>query len=90
MSYIPLENLIDKSNGSMYKLVMMISRRALELAEGAPKLIEAPQDIKVTTLAMIEISESKVSLKNLKAGKSPKREKEEGQGGRLGEVNAVE
>lgn len=64
MSYIPLENLIDKSGGSMYKLVMLVSRRALELAEGAPRLIEAPQDMKITTLAMKEIAEGKVGLKN--------------------------
>lgn len=62
MSYIPLEKLIDKSYGSMFKLVMMVSRRALELAEGAPRLIDSPQDIKVTTLAMEEIARSKVFL----------------------------
>lgn len=62
MSYVPLEKLIDKSEGSMYKLVMMTARRAIELAEGAPRLSEAPQDVKVTTLAMQEIAEGKVSL----------------------------
>ena len=63
MSYIPLENLIDKTQGSMYKLVTLVSRRALELAEGSPRLVEAPQDMKITTLAMKEIAEGKVSLK---------------------------
>ena len=63
MSYIPLERLIDKTDGSMYRLVMLVARRALELAEGAPRLVEAPQDIKVTTLAMKEIAEGKVTLK---------------------------
>lgn len=62
MSYIPLEKLIDKSYGSMFKLVIMASRRALELAEGAPRLSEAPQDIKVTTLAMKEIADRKVVM----------------------------
>jgi len=62
MSYIPLEKLIDKSRGSMFKLVTMVSKRALELAEGAPRLIDSPQDIKVTTLAMDEIARGKVSL----------------------------
>lgn len=60
MGYIPLERLIDKSHGSMYKLCTLVSRRALELAEGAPRLVEAPADVKVTTLAMQEIAESKV------------------------------
>ncbi len=67
MSYVPLEKLIDKSHGSMYKLAILVSRRALELAEGAPKLIDAAADTKVTTLAMREIAEGKVGLKEEKA-----------------------
>jgi len=63
MSYVPLENLIDKSNGSMYKLCTFVSKRALELAEGALKLVEAPSEIKVTTLAMQEIAAGKVTMK---------------------------
>ncbi len=62
MSYVPLETLIDKSHGSMYKLCILLSRRALELAEGAPRLVDAPSDIKVTTLAMLEVAARKVSL----------------------------
>jgi DNA-directed RNA polymerase subunit K/omega len=63
MSYVPLEKLIDKSNGSMYKLCVFVSRRALELAEGAARLVEAPADIKVTTLAMMEVAAGKVQMK---------------------------
>ena len=73
MSYVPLERLIDKSHGSMFKLVTFVSRRALELAEGAPRLIEAPSDLKVTTLAMEEIAQGKVVLveeTDKKAGKA--------------------
>jgi len=62
MSYVPLEKLIDKSLGSMFKLVMMASRRALELAEGAARLIDLPKETKVTTLAMREIAEGKVTM----------------------------
>ena len=62
MSYVPLEKLIDKSNGSMFKLVTFISRRALELAEGAPRLVDAPAGLKVTTLAMEEIAQGKVKM----------------------------
>ncbi|MFH0877042.1 MAG: DNA-directed RNA polymerase subunit omega [Candidatus Omnitrophota bacterium] len=69
MSYVPLEKLIDKSDGSMYKLVMMSARRAIELADGAARLIEAPQDLKVTTLALREIAEAKVSLGKAKEEK---------------------
>ena len=60
--YVPLEKLIDKTNGNMYKLVHFISRRALALAEGAPKMIEAPSEMKVTTLAMMEIAENKIVI----------------------------
>ena len=60
--YVPLENLIDKSNGSMYKLCTFVSKRALELAEGAPRLVDAPSEIKVTTLAMQEIAQGKVAM----------------------------
>lgn len=62
MSYVPLEKLIDKSIGSMFKLVILASRRALELAEGAAHLIDAPKEMKVTTLAMREIAEGKVTM----------------------------
>lgn len=65
MSYVPLEKLIDKSHGSMYKLSVLVAQRALELAEGAPRLVDAPADIKVTTLAMREIAEGKVGMKEL-------------------------
>lgn len=62
MSYVPLEFLIDKSNMSMFKLCVFVSRRALELAEGAPRLVDAPSDIKVTTLAMQEIAAGKIIM----------------------------
>lgn len=67
MSYVPLEKLIDKSHGSMYKLVVLVSRRALELAEGSPKLVDTPSDMKVTTQAMEEIALGKVALKETKS-----------------------
>ena len=38
MDYVPLEKLIDKTNNSLYKLVILASRRALEVAEGQPGL----------------------------------------------------
>lgn len=72
MSYVPLEKLIDKSFGSMYKLVTLVAKRALELAEGAPRLIDAPSDIKVTTLAMEEIALGKVQMGTEKAAPEAK------------------
>ncbi len=62
--YVPLEKLSKKTNGNMYKLVHLVSRRALQLADGAPKCIEAPSETKVTTLAMMEIAADKIGLKD--------------------------
>ena len=47
----------------MYKLVTLASRRALELSEGAPRMVEMPKDTKVTTVALKEIAEGKLVFK---------------------------
>ena len=41
MTYVALEKLLDKSCDSVYKLVILASKRALEIAEGQPKLVDA-------------------------------------------------
>lgn len=56
--YVPLEDLL-KQGGSLYKLVLVASKRALELAEGAPKLV-AVDTVKVSTIALEEIRQGKV------------------------------
>jgi len=61
IEYVPLETLLDKSGGSVYKLVIMASQRALELSEGAVPLIEMPRDIEKPTLkALLEIQSGKI------------------------------
>lgn len=65
--YVPLENLLDKSDESIYKLVILASKRALELAEGQPKLVEANSSLKPSTVALHEIAENKVRYKKAKA-----------------------
>jgi len=67
MVYIELEKLVDKSSGSVYKLVNLAARRALEIAEGQPKLVEAPASTKPSTVALQEIAEGKLYSK--KAGR---------------------
>ncbi len=62
MAYVPLEKLIDKAQFSMFKLVHLVSRRALELAEGAPKLVDVASDTKVTTVAMQEVAQGCVGM----------------------------
>jgi DNA-directed RNA polymerase omega subunit len=63
MPYIPLENLLDKSGDSVYKLVILASKRALEIAEGQPKLVEANSAIKPSTVALMEIAADKIHYK---------------------------
>lgn len=63
MPYVPLEKLLDKSSHSIYKLVILASKRALEIAEGQPKLVEANASTKPSTIALYEISAGKVKYK---------------------------
>lgn len=67
MVYIELEKLLDKSNDSVYKLVILASKRALEIAEGQPKLVEARSSVKPSTVALQEIIEGRVHSKRLSA-----------------------
>lgn len=66
MAYVALERLLDKSNGSIYKLVILASKRALEIAEGQPKLVDVSSSMKPSTVALHEIAENKVYLKKAK------------------------
>ncbi|MCM8780479.1 MAG: DNA-directed RNA polymerase subunit omega [Candidatus Omnitrophica bacterium] len=63
MVYLPLEKLLDKTNHSVYKLVILASKRALEIAEGQPKLVDSDSIAKPSTLALYEIAEGKVEAK---------------------------
>ena len=66
MTYVALEKLLDKSNNSVYKLVILASKRALEIAEGQPKLVEASAAIKPSTVALQEVAAGKVKSKKIK------------------------
>ena len=66
MVYVALENLLDKSDGSIYKLVILASKRALEIAEGQPKLVEASASVKPSTVALQEIASGKVKYQKIK------------------------
>jgi len=69
MGYVALEKLLDKSNTreSVYKLVILASRRALEIAEGQPRMVNAPLDMKPSTVALQEIVEGKLQWKKIKS-----------------------
>jgi len=66
MIYVPLEGLLDKCCGSVYKLVILASKRALEIAERQPRLVEMPASMKPSTVALHEISQGKVFCRVLK------------------------
>jgi len=65
MGYPPLEELLPKSGYSIYTLVRIASKRATELADGKPSLIETSANAKTATLALEEIRAGKVVLKEL-------------------------
>ena len=62
---INLETLYDKV-GSIYKLVVMATMRAIEINAGAAQLTQHQKDNIITTVLQ-EISEGKISFKALKA-----------------------
>lgn len=60
MAYQPLEELLPKANFSIYRLVRLASKRALEISETGAKLITVPSEQKITTTALEEIRQGKV------------------------------
>jgi DNA-directed RNA polymerase omega subunit len=60
---MPLEQLLDKARGSVYKTVILASKRALEIAEGQPSLIHAGVAVKPSTIALREIALGKCHVK---------------------------
>ena len=67
MGYQGREKLLDKSMGSIYKLVILASKRALEIAEGQPKLVDDDASIKPSTVALHEIEAGSIEAKKIKA-----------------------
>lgn len=67
MAYVPLENLLDKCNFSIYKLAILAAKRALEIAEGQPMLVVMNSAIKPSTIALHEIADGKVHYLKSKA-----------------------
>ena len=65
---IALEKLLERV-GSMYKLVILAARRALELSEGSPKMVEASPRDKPAEVALREIMEGKLTWRPKKQTK---------------------
>jgi DNA-directed RNA polymerase omega subunit len=63
MAYVAMETLYKKTH-SIYKLVILAAKRAVELNEGATKLVTASPSTKLSTISLKEIAEGKISFKN--------------------------
>jgi DNA-directed RNA polymerase omega subunit len=63
VNYVPLEDLIDKTGYSIYKLVVLAAKRALEIAAGQPKLVDVDASFKPSAVALIEIASGKIVYK---------------------------
>lgn len=61
--HLPLEDFL-KQTPSAYKLVILAARRAMELNDGAPKLVQTDA-AKVSTIALEEIRQGKVTYEEL-------------------------
>lgn len=61
MSYMPREK-IFKNGDSIFKVTLTAARRAIELNNGAQKLVETKSK-KFSTIALEEISQGKVTYK---------------------------
>ena len=63
MEYMDIEQLLDKADNSIYKLVMLAARRTLEIAEGQPRLAGVRSALKPSSIALEEIAQGRVRLK---------------------------
>lgn len=61
MAYVPVEK-IFKGSDSIYKITILAARRAVELNNGAKKLIETATS-KFSTIALEEIAAGKIKYK---------------------------
>ena len=59
---IPLEDLLEASNDSIYKLTILAAKRAMVLTDGEKPLIDKPGE-KVLDNALREIEAGKVKVK---------------------------
>ena len=62
MQDVPIDKLLDRIH-SIYKLAIIASRRAIELSDGAQKLVEALVDRKPAHIALDEILAGKIEYK---------------------------
>ena len=66
MTYISMEELLHHID-SRYKLVIIASRRAIELNEGGQRLVDLSPKTKASTIALEEIREGKIAYKAIES-----------------------
>ena len=69
MAEVQIEGLLKRCS-SVYKLVILAAKRAKEVSDGAPILVETPPQ-KVTSVALEEILQGKVLYKVDDAAQKP-------------------
>jgi len=62
---IPLEKLLEASDGSIYKITILAAKRAITLTDGEKSLIDKPGE-KVLDNALKEIRDGKIKVKKKK------------------------
>jgi len=67
LAYVALEELLKNKQDSIYKLVVLASRRALELGTGSERLVSLAPETKLTSVALEEIKENKITYTTKKA-----------------------
>ncbi len=58
-----VEELLGRAGDSTYKLVILAAKRALEISEGSPRLVETTLKEKPALIALREIGEGKIGMK---------------------------
>jgi DNA-directed RNA polymerase subunit omega len=69
VKYVPLEKCLENSGGSIYKLTVMVAKRAQELAEGAKPLIDNEAEQKPIHMALREVAEGQLKIELPKKSK---------------------
>ena len=65
MGHPPIEKMLPKTGWSIYKLSRMAARRAAELASGKKPLVDLDSKTKTATIALEEIANGQVVLKEV-------------------------
>jgi len=76
MGHPPIERLLPKAAGSVYKLCRLAARRAAELASGRKPLVETDSKTKTATISLEEIEAGQVVLKDVSEEFQPEPQEE--------------